>query len=30
MSNTRTTPIEAIEHYLPVSVQRYGLRQAGG
>jgi N-methylhydantoinase B/oxoprolinase/acetone carboxylase alpha subunit len=27
MSNTRNTPIEAIEHYLPVRIRRYGLRQ---
>ncbi len=26
MSNTRNTPVEAIEHYLPVRVRRYGLR----
>jgi N-methylhydantoinase B/oxoprolinase/acetone carboxylase alpha subunit len=26
MSNTRNTPIEAIEHYLPVRIRRYGLR----
>ncbi len=27
MSNTRNTPVEAIEHYLPVRIRRYGLRQ---
>jgi N-methylhydantoinase B/oxoprolinase/acetone carboxylase alpha subunit len=27
MSNTRNTPIEAIEHYLPVRIHRYALRQ---
>jgi N-methylhydantoinase B/oxoprolinase/acetone carboxylase alpha subunit len=26
MSNTRNTPIEAIEHYLPVRIRRYALR----
>jgi len=26
MSNTRNTPVEAIEHYLPVRIQQYGLR----
>jgi N-methylhydantoinase B/oxoprolinase/acetone carboxylase alpha subunit len=26
MSNTRNTPVEAIEHYLPVRILRYGLR----
>jgi N-methylhydantoinase B/oxoprolinase/acetone carboxylase alpha subunit len=26
MSNTRNTPVEAIEHYLPLRVRRYGLR----
>jgi len=26
MSNTRNTPVEAIEHYLPVRICRYGLR----
>ena len=30
MSNTRNTPVEAIEHYLPVRVTRYGLRQDSG
>jgi N-methylhydantoinase B/oxoprolinase/acetone carboxylase alpha subunit len=27
MTNTRNTPIEAIEHYLPVRIRRYGLRK---
>ena len=26
MSNTRNTPVEALEHYLPVRIRRYGLR----
>jgi N-methylhydantoinase B/oxoprolinase/acetone carboxylase alpha subunit len=26
MSNTRNTPVEAIEHYLPVRIRQYGLR----
>jgi N-methylhydantoinase B/oxoprolinase/acetone carboxylase alpha subunit len=26
MSNTRNTPVEAIELYLPVRIRRYGLR----
>ncbi|HTL57161.1 MAG TPA: hydantoinase B/oxoprolinase family protein [Candidatus Limnocylindrales bacterium] len=30
MSNTRNTPIEAIEHYLPVRIRRYGLRSGSG
>jgi N-methylhydantoinase B/oxoprolinase/acetone carboxylase alpha subunit len=30
MSNTRNTPIEAIEHYLPVRVRQYRLRQGSG
>lgn len=30
MSNTRNTPVEALEHYLPVRIQRYGLRQGSG
>jgi N-methylhydantoinase B/oxoprolinase/acetone carboxylase alpha subunit/N-methylhydantoinase A/oxoprolinase/acetone carboxylase beta subunit len=30
MSNTRNTPIEAIEHYLPVRIRRYELRQGSG
>jgi N-methylhydantoinase B/oxoprolinase/acetone carboxylase alpha subunit len=30
MSNTRNTPIEAIEHYLPVRIRQYGIRQGSG
>jgi N-methylhydantoinase B/oxoprolinase/acetone carboxylase alpha subunit len=30
MSNTRNTPVEAIEHYLPVRIRRYGLRPGSG
>jgi N-methylhydantoinase B/oxoprolinase/acetone carboxylase alpha subunit len=30
MSNTRNTPIEAIEHYLPVRIRRYALRHGSG
>lgn len=30
MSNTRNTPVEAIEHYLPVRIRRYGLRYGSG
>jgi N-methylhydantoinase B/oxoprolinase/acetone carboxylase alpha subunit len=30
MSNTRNTPVEAIEHYLPVRITRYGLRRGSG
>ncbi|MCC7126146.1 MAG: hydantoinase B/oxoprolinase family protein [Acidobacteria bacterium] len=30
MSNTRNTPVEAIEHYLPVRITRYGLRIGSG
>jgi N-methylhydantoinase B/oxoprolinase/acetone carboxylase alpha subunit len=30
MSNTRNTPIEAIEHYLPLRIRRYALRQDSG
>ena len=30
MSNTRNTPSEAIEHYLPVRIRQYGLRQGSG
>jgi N-methylhydantoinase B/oxoprolinase/acetone carboxylase alpha subunit len=26
MSNTRNTPVEAIEHYLPIRIRQYGLR----
>ncbi|HXH06923.1 MAG TPA: hydantoinase B/oxoprolinase family protein [Vicinamibacterales bacterium] len=30
MSNTRNTPIEAIEHYLPVRIREYRLRRGSG
>ena len=30
MTNTRNTPIEALEHYLPVRVRRYSLRRDSG
>jgi N-methylhydantoinase B/oxoprolinase/acetone carboxylase alpha subunit len=30
MSNTRNTPVEAIEHYLPVRITQYRLRQGSG
>jgi N-methylhydantoinase B/oxoprolinase/acetone carboxylase alpha subunit len=30
MSNTRNTPVEAIEHYLPVRVRQYALRRESG
>jgi N-methylhydantoinase B/oxoprolinase/acetone carboxylase alpha subunit len=30
MSNTRNTPIEAIEHYLPIRIRSYGLRRGSG
>lgn len=30
MSNTRNTPVEAIEHYLPVRITRYSLRAGSG
>ncbi len=30
MSNTRNTPVEAIEHYLPVRITRYALRANSG
>jgi N-methylhydantoinase B/oxoprolinase/acetone carboxylase alpha subunit len=30
MSNTRNTPVEAIEHYLPVRIRRYNLRSGSG
>jgi len=30
MSNTRNTPIEAIEHYLPIRVRQYALRPGSG
>lgn len=30
MSNTRNTPVEALEHYLPVRIAQYRLRQGSG
>lgn len=30
MSNSRNTPIEAMEHFLPVRIARYGLRSGSG
>jgi N-methylhydantoinase B/oxoprolinase/acetone carboxylase alpha subunit len=30
MTNTRNTPVEALEHYLPVRVRRYSLRRDSG
>ena len=30
MSNTRNTPVEAIEHYLPVVITEYALRRGSG
>jgi N-methylhydantoinase B/oxoprolinase/acetone carboxylase alpha subunit len=30
MTNTRNTPVEALEHYLPVRVRRYSLRKHSG
>jgi len=30
MSNTRNTPVEAIEHYLPVRIRQYAIRQGSG
>jgi N-methylhydantoinase B len=30
MSNTRNTPVEALEHALPVRVERYALREGSG
>jgi N-methylhydantoinase B/oxoprolinase/acetone carboxylase alpha subunit len=30
MSNTRNTPVEAIEHYLPVRIRQYRLRAGSG
>ena len=30
MSNTRNTPVEAIEHDLPVRIRQYGLRHGSG
>lgn len=30
MTNTRNTPVEALENYLPIRVRRYSLRKASG
>jgi len=30
MSNTRNTPVEAIEHYLPVRIRQYAIRAGSG
>ena len=30
MSNTRNTPVEAIEHFLPIRIRRYALRDGSG
>jgi len=30
MTNTRNTPVEALEHYLPVRIRRYSLRRGSG
>jgi N-methylhydantoinase B/oxoprolinase/acetone carboxylase alpha subunit len=30
MSNTRNTPVEALEHYLPVRIRSYALRKGSG
>jgi N-methylhydantoinase B/oxoprolinase/acetone carboxylase alpha subunit len=30
MSNTRNTPVEAIEHHLPVRIRQYALRRGSG
>ena len=30
MSNTRNTPVEAIEHYLPVRIREYSIRRDSG
>jgi N-methylhydantoinase B/oxoprolinase/acetone carboxylase alpha subunit len=30
MTNTRNTPVEALEHYLPLQVRRYSLRKRSG
>jgi len=30
MTNTRNTPVEALEHYLPVRIRRYSLRPDSG
>jgi N-methylhydantoinase B/oxoprolinase/acetone carboxylase alpha subunit len=30
MSNTRNTPVEALEHHLPIRIRTYSLRQGSG
>jgi N-methylhydantoinase B/oxoprolinase/acetone carboxylase alpha subunit len=30
MSNTRNTPVEGIEHYLPVRIRQYAIREGSG
>ncbi len=30
MTNTRNTPVEALEHYLPIRIRRYSLRKDSG
>lgn len=30
MTNTRNTPVEALEHYLPIRIRRYSLRRFSG
>jgi N-methylhydantoinase B/oxoprolinase/acetone carboxylase alpha subunit len=30
MTNTRNTPVEALEHYLPIRIRRYSLRKESG
>jgi N-methylhydantoinase B/oxoprolinase/acetone carboxylase alpha subunit len=30
MTNTRNTPVESLEHYLPVRIRRYALRRGSG
>ncbi|MBM3284480.1 MAG: hydantoinase B/oxoprolinase family protein, partial [Candidatus Aminicenantes bacterium] len=30
MTNTRNTPVEALEHYLPIRLRRYSLRRSSG
>lgn len=30
MTNTRNTPVEALEHYLPILIRRYSLRRLSG
>ncbi len=30
MTNTRDTPVEALERYYPMRIRRYGLRRGSG